>query len=74
MESVAKGCLRGRHAARHRRYPVIITFQGNVADEELFSPAYSAERLLEVLDRMTLPTNLVVLSIGQVSDSFVKAW
>ena len=28
-------------------------FQGNVADEKLFSPAYSAERLLEVLDRMT---------------------
>jgi hypothetical protein len=24
-----------------------------VADEKLFSPAYSAERLLEVLDRMT---------------------
>ncbi|MDN5732671.1 SDR family oxidoreductase [Psychrobacter celer] len=28
-------------------------FQGNVADEKLFSPAYSAERLLEVLDSMS---------------------
>jgi NAD(P)-dependent dehydrogenase (short-subunit alcohol dehydrogenase family) len=28
-------------------------FQGNVADEKLFSPAYSAQCLLEVLDRMT---------------------
>ena len=28
-------------------------FQGNVADEKLFSPAYSAQRLLEVLDSMT---------------------
>ena len=28
-------------------------FQGNVADEKLFSPAYSAERLLEVIDRMS---------------------
>jgi NAD(P)-dependent dehydrogenase (short-subunit alcohol dehydrogenase family) len=28
-------------------------FQSNVADEKLFSPAYSAERLLEVLDRMS---------------------
>ncbi len=28
-------------------------FQGNVADEKPFSPAYSAERLLEVLDSMS---------------------
>ena len=28
-------------------------FQGNVADGQLFSPAYSAECLLEVLSRMT---------------------
>ena len=28
-------------------------FQGNVADEKLFSPVYSAERLIEVLDSMT---------------------
>lgn len=28
-------------------------FQGNVVDEKLFSPAYSAQRLLEVLDSMT---------------------
>lgn len=28
-------------------------FQSNVADEKLFSPAYSAERLLEVLDSMS---------------------
>ncbi|MGP5061220.1 hypothetical protein [Psychrobacter celer] len=38
----------------------------NVADEKLFTPAYSAARLLAVLDSTHLP-NLVVLSIGQVS-------
>lgn len=28
-------------------------FQGNVADEKLFTPAYSAARLLAVLDSMS---------------------
>ena len=53
MESVAKGCLRVVMQPGIVDTQLSSPFQGNVADEKLFSPAYSAQCLLEVLDRMT---------------------
>ncbi|WP_243443602.1 hypothetical protein [Psychrobacter sp. JCM 18903] len=52
MESLAQRRVRGCPAARNGKYATISPFQGNVAEGQLFSPAYSVECLLEVLNRM----------------------
>ena len=53
MESLAQRRVRGCPAAGTVNTQLSAPFQGNVAEGQLFSPAYSAECLLEVLNRMT---------------------